>query len=53
MMLSLRFGIAFPDLYDRNGLRKVDAAFLGFLAEADAGLKDRLEAGREIGRAHV
>jgi NADPH-dependent glutamate synthase beta subunit-like oxidoreductase/NAD(P)H-flavin reductase len=46
MMLSLRFGIAFSELYDRAGLRKLDAAFLGFLGDADAGLRARLEAGR-------
>ncbi|HUN50639.1 MAG TPA: hypothetical protein VMU42_05965, partial [Candidatus Sulfotelmatobacter sp.] len=46
MMLSLRFAIAFEDLYSRAGLGKVDAAFLDFLGEADAALKAHLEGGR-------
>jgi len=44
--MQLRFGIAFADLYEREGLLRVDAAFLGFLQEADAGLHARLLAGR-------
>ena len=30
----------FSDLYEREGLQRVDAAFLGFLGEADDGLRD-------------
>jgi len=45
-MLKLAYGLSFADLYRRDGLLAVDRAFLGFLAEADAGLKQRLDAGR-------
>ena len=41
--MKLGFGIAFADLYEREGLLRVDAAFLGFL---DAGLRARLSAAR-------
>src|SRR5688572_11332240 len=41
--MQLAFGIAFADLYDREGLLRVDAAFLGFL---DADLRARLSAAR-------
>ena len=40
--MQLRFGIAFPDLYEREGLIKVDRAFLAFLAEADRSLAEKL-----------
>jgi NADPH-dependent glutamate synthase beta subunit-like oxidoreductase/NAD(P)H-flavin reductase len=46
MTLRLGFGLSFEDLYDRDGLLRLDAAFLHFLAEADAGLRQRLEAAR-------
>ncbi len=45
-MLRLRFDLAFEDLYSRDGLLRLDAAFLRFLGEADAGLRARLEAAR-------
>jgi hypothetical protein len=45
-MLRLRFNLSFEDLYARDGLARVDAAFLKFLGEADAGLRDRLQACR-------
>ncbi len=45
-MLQLRYGLAFADLYRREGLLRLDAAFLDFLAEADTALHARLEAGR-------
>ena len=45
-MLHLRFDLAFEDLYSRDGLARLDAAFLQFLAEADAQLRDRLMAAR-------
>ncbi len=45
-MLRLRFDLAFEDLYSRDGLLQLDAAFLRFLGEADAGLRARLEAAR-------
>ena len=44
--LRLGFGMAFGDLYDRAGLRRLDDAFLAFLAEADAALRDRVRAAR-------
>jgi hypothetical protein len=37
--MPLGFSIAFADLYEREGLLRVDAAFLGFL---DADLRARL-----------
>ena len=45
-MLKLAFGLTFPDLYATEGLARVDAAFLAFLRAADAGLAQRLVAGR-------
>ncbi|HWA39161.1 MAG TPA: FAD-dependent oxidoreductase, partial [Burkholderiales bacterium] len=44
--MKLGFGIVFNDLYAREGLLKVDAAFLDHLGGADGALKDRLLAGR-------
>src|SRR4051812_41206947 len=44
--MQLAFGIAFPDLYEREGLIKVDRAFLGFLGEADRVLAGKLAAAR-------
>ena len=45
--MQLAFGIRFGDLYERDGLLRVDAAFLGFLGEVDAALRDKLIASRE------
>jgi NADPH-dependent glutamate synthase beta subunit-like oxidoreductase/NAD(P)H-flavin reductase len=44
--MQLAFGIAFGDLYERAGLLRVDAAFLDFVGEADAALRERLLAAR-------
>ncbi|HSR55942.1 MAG TPA: hypothetical protein VLN73_06850, partial [Alphaproteobacteria bacterium] len=44
--LELKFGLAFEDLYDDGGLARVDAAFVEYLKGADAGLAERLAAGR-------
>ena len=44
--MHLRFGLSFPDLYAREGLLRLDAAFLGFLGELDAALRERLAAAR-------
>src|SRR5487761_281814 len=44
--LELKYGLAFGDLYRREGLAKVDDAFLKHLGEADAPLRDRLVAAR-------
>jgi NADPH-dependent glutamate synthase beta subunit-like oxidoreductase/NAD(P)H-flavin reductase len=40
------FGIRFNDLYEREGLARIDAAFLDFLGQGDAALRDRLVAAR-------
>jgi NADPH-dependent glutamate synthase beta subunit-like oxidoreductase/NAD(P)H-flavin reductase len=44
--MQLGFDIRFSDLYEREGLLRVDRAFLRFLGEADAALRDRLAASR-------
>jgi hypothetical protein len=44
--MRLAFGISFADLYEREGLLRVDAAFLGYLKDADGGLHARLLAAR-------
>ncbi|MCU0805733.1 MAG: hypothetical protein MUF79_11705, partial [Burkholderiales bacterium] len=44
--LDLAFGFAFRDLYARDGLVRLDARFLEFLAAADAPLHERLLAAR-------
>jgi len=46
-MLKLAFGLSFADLYRRDGLAKLDAAFLGHLGTADAALRAGLAAVRE------
>ena len=45
-MLRLRHDLAFEDLYARAGLLRLDAAFLKYLAGADAALAPRLLAAR-------
>ena len=45
--LSLQFGLAFHDLYQREGLLRLDAAFLAELAEYSSTLHARLLAARE------
>ena len=45
--LSLQFGLAFHDLYQREGLLRLDAAFLAELAEHSSTLHARLLAARE------
>jgi NADPH-dependent glutamate synthase beta subunit-like oxidoreductase/NAD(P)H-flavin reductase len=45
--MVLGFGIRFGDLYEREGLVRVDAAFLGFLGEIDAALRERLISSRQ------
>ncbi|MBW8905547.1 MAG: FAD-dependent oxidoreductase [Betaproteobacteria bacterium] len=44
--MQLGFGIAFPDLYEREGLIKIDRAFCAYLAEADRALAEKLLAAR-------
>ncbi len=43
---AMDFGISFNDLYARDGLIRLDAAFLDFLGESDAKLRAQLEAAR-------
>lgn len=45
--LVLEFGMAFPELYERAGLVKLDQIFLNFLNEGDAELYARLLHARE------
>src|SRR5688572_28325369 len=45
--MQLGFDILFNDLYEREGLLRVDRAFLDFLGEADARLRDKLIASRK------
>jgi NADPH-dependent glutamate synthase beta subunit-like oxidoreductase/NAD(P)H-flavin reductase len=44
--MQLGFGIRFNELYERAGLLRIDAAFLGFLADGNATLRDKLLAFR-------
>jgi NADPH-dependent glutamate synthase beta subunit-like oxidoreductase/NAD(P)H-flavin reductase len=44
--LALAFGLAFEDLYRREGLARIDAAFLDALRAVDGALHDRLVAAR-------
>ncbi|MCG6873704.1 MAG: FAD-dependent oxidoreductase [Betaproteobacteria bacterium] len=44
--LNLAHGLAFEDLYRREGLQKIDAAFLAALAKADTDLAQRLGTAR-------
>ena len=44
--LSLAHGLAFEDLYARDGLAQLDAAFVEHLKEADVGLHNRLMTAR-------
>src|SRR5579862_6542890 len=46
-MLKLPHGLSFPDLYLRDGLLRLDAAFLAALAAADDALCAQLRAARE------
>jgi len=44
--LALQHGLKFPDLYDRDGLVRLDRAFVGELAASDPALHERLMAAR-------
>ena len=44
--LSLRYGLAFAELYDRDGLIRLDREFVTHLAAGDVALHDRLMAAR-------
>src|SRR6266850_1670325 len=45
-LMQLGFGIAFPDLYEREGLIRLDRAFIAFLRQTDRALADKLAAAR-------
>jgi NADPH-dependent glutamate synthase beta subunit-like oxidoreductase/NAD(P)H-flavin reductase len=45
-MLKLGFGLRFEDLYARDGLLRLDAAFRKFVEDGDRSLAERLAAGR-------
>ncbi len=44
--LALKHGLRFPDLYHRDGLVRIDRAFVEHLAAADPALHNRLMAAR-------
>src|SRR5205807_4575802 len=44
--LALQHGLSFPDLYARDGLVRLDRAFVAHLAAAETALHDRLMAAR-------
>ncbi len=44
--LFLQHGLSFADLYDRDGLVRLDRAFVAHLSETDIGLHDRLMTAR-------
>src|SRR5712691_4324846 len=44
--LVLKHGLCFADLYDREGLVRLDRAFVAHLTQTDIGLHDRLMAAR-------
>nr|ABZ09791.1 putative Pyridine nucleotide-disulphide oxidoreductase [uncultured marine microorganism HF4000_APKG8K5] len=47
--ISLGHGLTFEDLYDREGLQRIDDLFLDYLGAADGELRDRLAAARAAG----
>src|SRR5258706_9891778 len=46
-MLKLAYGLSFAELYERDGLVRLDAAFLDYLGAAESALRPQLEAARE------
>ncbi len=46
LALSLAHGLSFDDLHDREGLARLDAAFVAWLQDADAAAHARLMAAR-------
>src|SRR5688572_12114578 len=44
--LALKHGLSFADLYERDGLVRIDRAFVAHLAAAELALHDRLMAAR-------
>src|SRR5215472_16466394 len=49
--LVLQHGLSFPDLYHRDGLIRLDRAFVAHLAAGDVGLHDRLMIARRAPEA--
>src|SRR5438034_9118422 len=45
-MLKLAHGLSFAELYERDGLARLDAAFLDHLGAAESALRPQLEAAR-------
>jgi len=45
-LMQLGFGVSFPDLYEREGLIRLDRAFVACLAEADRSLAEKLAGAR-------
>jgi NADPH-dependent glutamate synthase beta subunit-like oxidoreductase/NAD(P)H-flavin reductase len=43
---ALKYGLSFAELWRRDGLVRLDAAFVAFIADADAALHDRLVTAR-------
>src|SRR5712672_131977 len=46
-MLKLAYGLSFAELYERDGLVRLDAAFLAHLGAAESALRPQIEAARE------
>src|SRR5438309_2384164 len=46
-MLKLAYGLSYAELYERDGLVRLDAAFLDHLGAAESALRPQLEAARE------
>ncbi len=49
--LALAHGLSFPDLYDRDGLARLDAAFIAWLEDENAGLHALLMGARSAPEA--
>src|SRR5438445_1304514 len=45
-MLKLAYGLSFAELYERDGLVRLDVAFLDYLGAAESALRPQLEAAR-------
>ena len=45
--IALGFGLEFDDLYDRDGLKRLDEIFVDFVNAADSSLAHRLKEARE------
>src|SRR5689334_13698873 len=45
--MQLGFGVSFPDLYEREGLIRLDRAFVTYVGEANRALADKLVSARK------